>query len=737
MLNTSSCLRNGEAKRHRGRPLCLLASVCLLLGLAGGALAVTPETGEMPPAPPWLEDELPEQFEPGTPWCRYPLARPGKSGVTHRAAELLVVDEAEPNDLLTEAQFLAISSTVEAEIDLEVTGTIAPGADLDFYRITVRKGDVIGLAVLADEPLDPIVGIFELNGAPLIANDDHRGIAGIYPTESPFSGGEQALDSALTWIAPADGDYLVRVASFASASNGEYSLSVIARRPAFEHRGVGATQILFIDFDGVDDLNAVAAFGYGAFTTRLSPMRAFLANWGLTPEDEADVVQAIMDVVQENFDDLRTPSLNGDRDVDFVDGHFDVELRNSRDHADPWGQLNVSRVIVGGTIPELRIPTLGIAESIDPGNFGREETAVVLLDLLSEPNPAYLDSVNSLQLAPGVSIVEAVGEVVGNIVTHEAGHFLGLWHTDNMNEVQCLIDQGGDGIYNEAGVGPDGVFGTADDADMDFVPDEYIANEAVAVGLERTNVRTAFAMATGKRLDIEPPPPPPDPEVARASIQASPLVGQAPLAVQLAGGGIDPEGGQFLVFNWSFGDGTTGSGPLVNHVYSSPGNYLVRLTATTDSAQTAGATIQIVVLSAANRPPDARIAATPERGTVPLVVIFEADASDDDGAIVDYAWDFGDGTTGSGRIAEHVYVDIGIYVVTLTVTDDRGALKSDTKVVTATATSLDSLTAALTVPENNAAQPMPLLPTCGAGTSGAIAATLALMMGLTLIRRRW
>jgi PKD repeat protein len=52
---------------------------------------------------------------------------------------------------------------------------------------------------------------------------------------------------------------------------------------------------------------------------------------------------------------------------------------------------------------------------------------------------------------------------------------------------------------------------------------------------------------------------------------------------------------------------------------------------------------------------------------------FDAGGSRDaDGTIADYAWDFGDGQTGSGVAAPHTYAAGGIYDVTLTVTDDDG-----------------------------------------------------------------
>jgi PKD repeat protein len=60
-------------------------------------------------------------------------------------------------------------------------------------------------------------------------------------------------------------------------------------------------------------------------------------------------------------------------------------------------------------------------------------------------------------------------------------------------------------------------------------------------------------------------------------------------------------------------------------------------------------------------------------------------SSDSDGSIASYAWEFGDGTTGSGAMRRHVYTAAGTYTVTLTVTDDENATEVDSRSVTVSA----------------------------------------------------
>ncbi len=344
----------------------------------------------------------------------------------------------------------------------------AASDDEDFFAIKLRAGDVLGASV---KGAPSYLTVYDT--VPREVHGSDQDASFIYPMDSPLPGGGNA---ATDYVATKTGWHYVGVRQGA----GSYDITVEAYRPVLE--GAKPVQTLFLDFDGARVNTGV--FG-GTGNVTLSPFSAFLAKWGIPRVEEDAVIDAVVATVTENIrHDLIESGLNS---------KFRLKILNSRDHADPWGKANVSRIILGGTIDESGVETIGIAQSIDPGNFETEETALVLQDVLSDPagGPASLNT----YLTAASDRVAFVGQAIGNVTAHEAGHFFGDWHTDNADETPNLMDSGGANFNVLFGVGPDGVGGTADDADVDFGHSRFSPAEGF-VGTEDTLGRIVFGLTS-------------------------------------------------------------------------------------------------------------------------------------------------------------------------------------------------------------------------------------------------
>lgn len=114
-------------------------------------------------------------------------------------------------------------------------------------------------------------------------------------------------------------------------------------------------------------------------------------------------------------------------------------------------------------------------------------------------------------------------------------------------------------------------------------------------------------------------------------------------------------------------------------------------------------------IGGANLAPSACLTATGSGAEAPAVISFDASTSRDlDGAIVEYRWDFGDGTTATttAGTVSHQYLEPGDYTVTLTTIDDLGAAGTASITVTVLPTSSGSR-----VKFTHIASPDPRLPT--------------------------
>ncbi|MBN1627717.1 MAG: PKD domain-containing protein, partial [Deltaproteobacteria bacterium] len=152
--------------------------------------------------------------------------------------------------------------------------------------------------------------------------------------------------------------------------------------------------------------------------------------------------------------------------------------------------------------------------------------------------------------------------------------------------------------------------------------------------------------------------------------------GQTQMDVMLDGSGSSDADGTIAGYDWS---GTPDPEDIASPVVSlSEGMYTFTLVVTDDDgAPSDPASVTITIEPAPNTPPTAD-AGGPYTGIVGQSIMFDGSGSSDpDGDTLTYAWDFGDGTTGSGVLSPlHVYAAADLYIVTLTVNDGNGGTAS-------------------------------------------------------------
>ncbi len=130
-------------------------------------------------------------------------------------------------------------------------------------------------------------------------------------------------------------------------------------------------------------------------------------------------------------------------------------------------------------------------------------------------------------------------------------------------------------------------------------------------------------------------------------------------------------GSSITNITWDFGDGNYRYGWVVTHRYADDGYYNVTLTIYDSFGNNASKTEQIYVR---NVPPEPTFSIEPSQMiTVGNPVYFNSTTYEPDGYIINYTWDFGDGSYAYTRNTTHIYTKSGIYTVKLTVKDDDNA----------------------------------------------------------------
>ena len=174
---------------------------------------------------------------PGWYWVRaidaegVTAARPVFVGTTRE------LEEAEPNDVVDKAQAM--------ELPAAVSGKVAKSGDVDGYLVLLKAGEWLHAAVEANQPL----------GAPMDAVLQIAEVVGGLPGSTPFPrraeafvleqrDDETGLDPRISFRAPRDGRYLVRVFAFPSEPNSTVGF---AGADTYAYRLTLATAA-FVDF---------------------------------------------------------------------------------------------------------------------------------------------------------------------------------------------------------------------------------------------------------------------------------------------------------------------------------------------------------------------------------------------------------------------------------------------------------------------------------------------------------
>jgi PKD repeat protein len=148
------------------------------------------------------------------------------------------------------------------------------------------------------------------------------------------------------------------------------------------------------------------------------------------------------------------------------------------------------------------------------------------------------------------------------------------------------------------------------------------------------------------------------------------------LSASFDGAAATDSDGSVVSYLWDFGDGQTSTIMQPTHTFATAGDKSVKLTVTDNEGATGTVTKTVTVV--ANQPPAVSFSSAVTKKSVD----FTSSASDPDGTLVSYLWDFGDGATSLATNPSHTFANVATYNVSLTVTDNDGGTTTVTNPVT-------------------------------------------------------
>jgi hypothetical protein len=278
---------------------------------------------------------------------------------------------------------LAKTVSYDDEDAVRLTGSVTQLSDLDVFELgPLQRGDrVVADAATPGSSLDVSMAVFDAQGRLTYENDD-------------FGSGANFLDSYLDFIVRHDGSpyYLVVTHSaFAGAQTylGSYRVDVQIT-PGLQAPSP-RSQVLFLDFDGASVNSPV------------------LGQFQLEPFDAADIDDEYAGDTELIKQQIRATFVqNFER--------FNVIIVTSDEPApaDPF-----SIVFFGG----FNRQAFGLSENVDLYNIDLCDDSIIYTETFGAGAFAQLPT------------AQGMGIAIGNVGTHEAGHLLGLNHTDDDDDL--------------------------------------------------------------------------------------------------------------------------------------------------------------------------------------------------------------------------------------------------------------------------------------------------------------
>lgn len=158
--------------------------------------------------------------------------------------------------------------------------------------------------------------------------------------------------------------------------------------------------------------------------------------------------------------------------------------------------------------------------------------------------------------------------------------------------------------------------------------------------------------------------------------------------ITLTATATDPEDGALsgMAIRWTSSvSGVLGTGASLTTSSLSQGIHTITVSATDSGGRNASASITLTVTPGANNLPPVALLTGPSTGQATQSLAFDGSTSNDpDGTITSWRFTFSDGSpevTGANQTS-HAFASAGTFTVTLTVTDDRGAMSSTSLTVT-------------------------------------------------------